>query len=393
MDSLLQLPNVVSPNFDRVGAAKNENPSVKLFQPLTIKNLTLKNRLIVAPMCIFSTHHDGKPNSFHLIHYGNLALRGAGLIIVEATAVQPIGRISPNDLGLWSDEQVAPFKALVDHMHFYGSAAGIQIAHAGRKASGPVELPGVNSTMSSVEEGGWPDKIVGPSPIPAADGWKAPNELTKEQIKELVNDFAQAARRANEAGFDVVEIHAAHGYLIHEFLSPVTNKRTDEYGGSFENRIRLCLEVVEAVKTQWPAEKPLFIRFSCTDFIENGWDLDETVKLCTIVKNMGVDVVDCSAGGTDGRLQKLPPLVPGYQVPYAKEVKKINPDMIVTAVGLITSGKQAEEILQNGYADAITVGRSFLRDSSTVLNWADELGVEIVWPCQYSRAKVRKNKK
>jgi len=391
MADLLKLPNVVCPNFEKTGAAKDGNTSVKLFQPLTIKGLTLKNRLIVAPMCVFSTHHDGKPNSFHLIHYGNLALRGVGLIIVEATAVQPIGRITPSDLGLWSDEQVAPFKTLVDHMHFYGAAAGIQIGHAGRKASGPVELVGSIPGMSSVEEGGWPDKIVAPSPIANGDGWTTPNELTKEQIKELVNDFAQAARRANEAGFDVVEIHAAHGYLIHQFLSPITNKRTDEYGGSFENRIRFCVEVVDAVKAQWPAEKPLFIRFSCTDFIENGWSLEETVKLSTIVKSKGVDVVDCSAGAIDGKLQKLPPLVPGYQVPYAQEVKKNNPDLIVTAVGLITSGKQAEEILQNGYADAITVGRSFLRDSSTVLNWAAELDVDVVWPCQYSRARVRKN--
>ncbi|OUM56988.1 hypothetical protein PIROE2DRAFT_18170 [Piromyces sp. E2] len=245
--------------------------------------------------------------------------------------------------------------------------------------------------MSSVEEGGWPDKIVGPSPIPTDKDWVAPNELTKEQIKELVNDFAQAARRANEAGFDVVEIHAAHGYLIHQFLSPVTNKRTDEYGGSFENRIRFCLEVIEGVKTQWPAEKPLFIRFSCSDFIENGWDVQETAKLCSIIKKMGIDVVDCSAGGTDPRLQVLPPLVPGYQVPFAQEVKKQNPDMLVTAVGLILNGKQAEEILQNGYADAITVGRAFLRNTSTVLDWASELDVDVQWPCQYRRAQLRKN--
>ncbi|ORX48647.1 NADH:flavin oxidoreductase/NADH oxidase [Piromyces finnis] len=391
MNDLLKLPNVNNPNFNKVGSSKDKNCQVKLFQPLNIKNVTLKNRLIVAPMCIFSTHSDGKPNSLHLIHYGNLALRGAGLIIVEATAVQEIGRITPYDLGLWSDEQIAPFKALVENMHFQGSLAGIQLAHAGRKASGPNELLRNQKGMSTIEEGGWPEKIVAPSPIPVDNDWATPNELNKEQIKQLINDFANAARRANEAGFDVVEIHAAHGYLIHQFLSPITNKRTDEYGGSFENRIRLCLEVIEGIKTQWPAEKPLFIRFSCTDFIENGWNIQETVKLCTIIKKMGIDVVDCSAGALDGRLQNLPPLVPGYQVPYAHEVKKQNPDMLVTAVGLITNGKQAEEILQNDYADAITVGRSFLRDSSTVLNWADELGVDIEWPCQYSRARISKN--
>lgn len=386
MTDLLNLPNISYKNFALVGAAKNaEKSKIKLFEPLTIKNITLKNRLIVAPMCIFSASKDGKPNSLHLIHYGNLALRGAGLIIVEATAVQEVGRISPCDLGLWNDEQIEPLKKIVEFIHFQGSFAGIQLAHAGRKGSGPSGLlRGIKSSMSTIEENGWPDKIVGPSPIPLEDGWTAPNELTKEQIKQLINDFAQAARRANEAGFDVVEIHAAHGYLIHEFLSPITNKRTDEYGGSFENRIRLCLEVIEAIKAQWPAEKALFIRFSCSDYMEGGWNIEETAKLCSIIKKMGIDLVDCSSGGLDPK-QKLPELVLGYQVPFAKEVKKQNPDMLVTAVGLINSGKQAEEILQSGVADAITVGRAFLRDSSTVLNWADELGVDVEWPCQYVR--------
>jgi len=391
MSDLLKLPHVCYKDYAKVGAAKDgENCKAKLFKPLKIKNVTLKNRLIVAPMCLFSARSDGKPNSLHYIHYGNLAQRGAGLIIVEATAVQEVGRISPCDLGLWNDEQVESFKPIVDFIHFNNSLAGIQLAHAGRKASGPCELLRGRNDMSSVEENGWPDKIVGPSAIPLNTEWKAPNELTKEQIKKFVNDFAQAARRANEAGFDVVEIHAAHGYLLHEFLSPITNKRTDEYGGSFENRIRLCLEVIEAVKTQWPSEKPLIIRFSCSDYIEGGWNVEETAKLCSIIKKMGIDLVDCSSGGL-GPDQKLPELVPGYQVPFAKEVKKQNPDMLVTAVGLILNGKQAEEVLQSGAADAITVGRAFLRDSSTVMNWADDINVEIEWPRQYRRSQLKKN--
>jgi len=243
--------------------------------------------------------------------------------------------------------------------------------------------------MATAEDNGWPDKIVAPSPIAYDDTFAVPKELTKEEIKNVVKDFGEAARRANEAGFDVVEIHAAHGYLIHEFLSPLTNKRTDEYGGSFENRIRLCLEVVESVKANWPAEKPIFIRFSCEDYVEGGWNVQETAKICSIVKKMGIDLVDCSSGGLSAE-QKIT-LAPGYQVPFAQEVKKQNPDLIVSSVGLITNGKQAEEILESGAADVITVGRPFLRDPSTVLNWADDIGVEIQWPSQYVRGRVRKN--
>jgi len=387
---MYELPNICEKNFAQTGAALDPNNcKAKLFKPITIKNTTVKNRIFVAPMCIFSAHHDGKPNSLHLVHYGNLAQRGAGLIVVEATAVQENGRISPCDLGLWSDEQVEHFKPMVDFMHFHGAVAGIQLNHAGRKASGICGLLHGDS-MSSAEEHGWPDNLSAPSPIALNEKFTVPHELTKEQIQKLVEDFGSAARRANEAGFDVIEIHAAHGYLIHQFLSPITNKRTDEYGGSFENRIRLCLEVIKSIKTQWPEEKPLIIRFSCEDYIENGWNVQETAKLCSIIKTIGIDLVDCSSGAIDPQ-QKLPPLVPGYQVKFAQEVKKQNPDLLVSAVGLILDGKQAEEILQSGASDVISVGRPFLRDPSTVLTWAYDLNVEVEWPAQYKRAKLRKN--
>jgi len=386
---MYELPNVCYKNHAQVGAALDKNSKDKLFKPLTIKNFTIKNRIFVAPMCMFSAKPDGKPNTFHLIHYGNLALRGAGLIVVEATAVQENGRISPCDLGLWNDEQVEHFKPMVEYMHFNGAIVGIQISHAGRKASASCNLLN-RGVMSSPEENGWPDNIIAPSAIAFSENFTTPKEFTKEQILQLIEDFGQAARRANEAGFDAIEIHAAHGYLLHEFLSPISNKRTDEYGGSFENRIRVLLEVIKSVKKYWPSEKLLLVRFSCSDYIEGGWNIEETVKVCSIIKTMGIDIVDCSSGGISPE-QKLPELVPGYQVPFAKEVKKQNPDLIVSTVGLIYDGKQAEEILQSGAADIISVGRPFLRDSSTVMNWADDINVEIEWPRQYRRSQLKKN--
>jgi len=389
---MYELPNICYKNFAQVGAALDgENCKTKLFKPLTIKKITIKNRIFVAPMCMFSARPDGFPNSLHFIHYGNLAQRGAGLIVVEATAVQENGRISPCDLGLWNDEQIQHFKPMVDTMHYYGAVAGIQLGHAGRKGSSACELLHENR-IASKEENGWPDNIVAPSAIALNDKFTTPKALTKEQIQKLVKDFGEAARRANEAGFDVIEIHAAHGFLLHQFLSPVTNKRKDEYGGSFENRTRLCLEVIKSVKAKWPKEKPLFIRFSCEDYIKDGWNIQETAKLCSIIKKMGIDLVDCSSGGI-GPQQKLPKLVPGYQVPFAKEVKKQNPDLLISSVGLILDGKQAEEILQSGASDVVSVGRSFLRDSSTVLNWAADIDTEVEWPRPYARSKLNNNKK
>jgi len=383
----MELPNVCNKNHTKTGAAIDKDCKTKLFQPLTVKNITFKNRIFLAPMCTYSARDDGKPNSFHLMHYGGIAHRGAALVMIGASAVQKIGRVSPCDLGLWSNDQVAAFKPLLDYIHFSGSYAGIQLAHGGRKSSGACRLLN-RVNMATVEEGGWPEDIVGPSPIPFNEEFTTPKELTREQIQEIVKDFGEGARRANEAGFDIVQIHAAHGYLIHQFLSPLSNHRTDEYGGSFENRIRLCLEVIQSVKKQWPEEKPLFIRFSCEDYVEGGWNLEETIKLCRIVKEMGIDFVDCSSGGVS-KDQVIPKLVPGYQVPFAKAMKKENPDVLISTVGLILDGKQAEEILQSGAADAICVGRPFLRDPSTVLNWARDTQTEIEWPCQYVRAKPK----
>jgi len=317
---MYELPNVCYEKHAQVGAILDENYKGILFKPITFKSVTVKNRIFVAPMDTYSARTDGKPNSFHLIHYGSFAQRGAGLIMVEATSVQEKGRISPCDLGLWNDDQVEHFKPMVDYMHFNGAIAAVQLAHGGRKSSGGCRLIKGNG-MSTVEENGWPDNIVAPSAIAYDNNFTVPKELSKEQIKEVVNDFGEAARRANEAGFDIVEIHSAHGYLLHQFLSPITNKRTDEYGGSFENRIRLCLEVIESVKANWPSEKPIFIRFTCADYVEGGWTVQDTAKLCSIVKKMGIDLVDCSSGGLSAE-QKLPELVPGYQVPFAREVKK-----------------------------------------------------------------------
>jgi len=386
---MYDLPKIVSVlDPAKSGAAVDPNNQTILFKPITIKNTTVKNRIFVAPMCMFSAGHDGKPNSMHYVHYGSIAQRGAGLIVIEATAVQDIGRITPSDLGLWNDEQIQYFKPMVDFMHYYGAVVAVQLGHAGRKASDSNPLL-FKSGMASVEEHGWPDKIVGPSPIALNEKFTTPIELSKEQIKKLVEDFGEAARRADEAGIDVVEIHAAHGYLIHQFLSPVTNHRTDEYGGSFENRIRFCLEVIESVKSKWPKEKPIFVRFSATDYVENGWDVNETSKICSIIKKMGIDLVDCSSGAI-GPQQKLPPLVPGYQVPLAKEVKKQNPDLLVSTVGIILDGPQAEEILQSGAADVITVGRPFLSSPSVVLKWAQQLNVEVQWTPHFGAGKPLK---
>jgi 2,4-dienoyl-CoA reductase-like NADH-dependent reductase (Old Yellow Enzyme family) len=350
----------------------------KLFSPLTIKSTTFKNRIVMSPMCQYSAT-DGFPNDWHLVHLGSRAAGGAGLIMTEATSVSPEGRISPGDLGLWNDEQINGFSRIVSFIHLRGAVAGVQLAHAGRKASCAVPLEG--GKQLSEKQGGW--QTIAPCDIPFIAGDRVPESLNKTGIHKVVNDFKAAAGRARVAGFNVIEIHCAHGYLLHEFLSPLSNQRTDEYGGSFENRTRLLRQVTEAVKPEWPDENALFIRISATDWIEGGWTIEESVKLGYILKDMGVDLIDCSSGGNvyDARI----PFGPGYQVPFSEAVRKTG--ILTGAVGFITTASQAESILREEKADLILLGRELLRNPYFPLFAARELDADVKWPVQYLRAK------
>lgn len=350
-----------------------------LFSPIKIKNVQLKNRIVVSPMCEYSSV-DGFANNWHLVHLGSRAVGGAGLIITEATAVSPEGRISIVDLGIWKDEHKEKLKEIVDFIHENGSVAGVQLAHAGRKAS--FDIPWENPAQVSKENGGW--DTVAPSAIQFNPKDKMPIALDKAGIEKVKADFKAATKRALEVGFKVVEVHAAHGYLLHQFLSPLSNQRTDEYGGSFENRIRLVLEVVAAVQEVWPAENPLFVRISATDWVDGGWNETESVQLAEILKEKGVDVIDTSTGGL-AREQQIP-VAPNYQVKFAQQIKQ-QTGMITGAVGLITEAEQAERILQSGQADLIFLARELLRNPYFPLHAAKQLGDDIKWPVQYERAK------
>ena len=350
----------------------------RLFTPVTIKSITLKNRIAMAPMCQYSAK-DGFSNHWHLTHYGARAVGGAGLIIQEATAVTPEGRITPGDLGIWSDEHVEGFKMITSFIHRHGSVAGIQIAHAGRKGS--CAVPDLGGKQLDLASGGW--QTLAPSDIPFNEGDRVPHQLSKEEILLIVSQFKDAAGRAVAAGYKVLEIHSAHGYLLQEFLSPLSNKRTDNYGGSFENRIRLLTEVVGAVKLVWPEENPLFVRISAFEWVDGGWTIDESVKLATILKDEGVDLIDCSSGGNISNAKI--PFGPNYQVLFAEAVKKTG--ILAGAVGLITSATQAESILNENKADIILLGRELLRNPYFPLFAARELKNDISWPTQYIRAK------
>jgi 2,4-dienoyl-CoA reductase-like NADH-dependent reductase (Old Yellow Enzyme family) len=350
-----------------------------LFDPLTIRGLTFANRVFVSPMCQYSSD-DGYANDWHFVHLGSRAVGGAGLVMTEATAVRPEGRISPQDLGIWSDGHIEMLTRIVSFIHEQGSIAGMQLAHAGRKASTRRPWDGHGAIPES--DGGW-TKVVAPSASPFADTYPMPQALTADGIQEVVGAFAAAARRACQAGFRVVEIHAAHGYLIHEFLSPLSNRREDNYGGSFENRTRLCREVVAAVRLEWPKELPLFVRISATDWVEGGWDIDQSVKLVELMKPMGVDLIDCSSGGNVPHAQI--PVGAGYQVPFAEQIRR-ETGIMTGAVGLITSPVQAEHIIRTEQADAVIMAREFLRDPYWPLRAARELEQPIAWPVQYLRA-------
>ena len=350
----------------------------KLFSPLSIRSVNLKNRIAVSPMCQYSALN-GFANDWHLVHLGSRAAGGAGLVIMEATAVAPEGRITPGDIGIWDDAFIPVLKRIVDFIHLQGSVAAIQLAHAGRKAS--CAVPHDGGKQLSSDQGGW--ETVAPSAIPFRNGDRIPVQLSKDGIGKIVSSFKAAAARAFEAGFRIVEIHSAHGYLLQEFLSPLSNRRNDEYGGSFENRISLLIQVVEAIKTVWPAENPLFVRISATEWTEGGWSIEESVKLASILKNIEVDLIDCSSGGNI--YDAVIPLSPGYQVPLSQAVRKTG--ILTGAVGLITGAQQAESILSEEKADLVLLGREMLRNPYFPMKAAKELGVDISWPVQYIRSR------
>jgi len=349
-----------------------------LFEPLTLRGVTLLNRILVSPMCEYSSI-DGFASDWHLVHLGSRAVGGAGLVFSEATAVTPEGRISPEDLGIWDDAHVDMLSRITTFIHGQKAVAGMQLAHAGRKGSTkrPWEGPGA----VALDAGGW--EPVGPTGEPFAEGYPTPRPLDATGITRVIGAFAAAARRALAAGFDVVEVHAAHGYLLHEFMSPLSNTRNDEYGGSFENRIRLCLEVVDAVRAVWPDRQPVFARISCTDWADGGWDIEQSVELARRLKVRGVDLVDCSSGGNVAHARIA--LSPGYQVPFAERVRR-DAHIATGAVGLITSAQQANAIVAAGQADCVLMARELLRDPYFPLRAARELEVPVDWPPQYLRA-------
>jgi 2,4-dienoyl-CoA reductase-like NADH-dependent reductase (Old Yellow Enzyme family) len=349
-----------------------------LFEPLSLRDLTLANRIVVSPMCQYSSV-DGFSNDWHFVHLATRAVGGAALVFTEASAVTAAGRISPQDLGIYDDAHVAGLERIVRFIHAQGARAGIQIAHAGRKGSTVRPWEGAGEVPPSA--GGWTP--VGPTTDPFTAGYPTPRALPATEIAAIVDAFRQAARRALAAGFDVVEIHAAHGYLVHEFLSPLVNTRTDEYGGSFDNRVRLGLEVAEAVRSEWPDRSPLFVRVSATDWKEGGWDIEQCVELARRLRERGVDLIDCSSAGAvhDARI----PIGPGYQVDFAERIKR-EAGVATGAVGLITDPQQADAIVRGERADCVLIARELLRDPYWPLHAARELGHLTPWPAQYLRA-------
>ena len=360
-------------------ANKSLPANAHLFEPFKLRGVTLSNRIVVSPMCQYSSV-EGFANEWHFVHLGSRAVGGAGLIVTEATAVLPEGRISPQDLGIWNDDHIEPLSRILRFIHEQGGVAGIQLAHAGRKAS--TYRPWEGEGILPESKGGW-HRIVAPSPVPFADHYGMPEALTENGIVEVIRAFGEAARRAMESGFRVIEIHAAHGYLLHQFLSPLSNLRTDRYGGSLENRSRLLQEVIKAVRQRWPEGLPLFARISATDWAEGGWDIEQSLGLSRNLGQLGVDLIDCSSGGT---LPRVPiPSGPGYQAGFAERIRR-ETGMSTAAVGMITAPAQADHIIRNGQADLVVLARELLRDPYWPLRAARELGYPIAWPAQYLRA-------
>jgi 2,4-dienoyl-CoA reductase-like NADH-dependent reductase (Old Yellow Enzyme family) len=351
---------------------------VHLFDELKIRSVTLRNRVVVSPMCQYSST-DGFATDWHLVHLGSRAVGGAAAVIAEATAVTAEGRISPADLGIWKDAHIDTLARIAAFIRGQGAAAGVQLAHAGRKAS--VRRPWEGGGAVADAEGGWTP--MAPSAIAFEERYRTPGELDERGIRTIVEAFAAAAGRAKQARFQVVEIHGAHGYLIHEFLSPLSNRRQDAYGGAFENRTRFAREVVGAVRQVWPAELPLFVRISATDWVEGGWDPEQSVELAKQLKQLGADLIDCSSGGSSPAAKI--PMGPGYQVPFAEKIRR-EAGVLTGAVGVITDAEQADEIIREGKADVVLLAREFLRQPYWPIHAAQELGREIAWPPQYLRA-------
>lgn len=350
----------------------------KLFSPLVLRETTFKNRVFVSPMCQYSAV-DGVPNDWHLVHLGARAVGGAALVTAEATAVSPQGRISPGDTGIWNATQAQVFARIATFIKAQGALAGIQITHAGRKASNTEPWNG-NRPMTAAE-GAW--QTCAPSALAYDKGWPVPQAMTQQDIDTLHDQFCAAAERALHAGFDVIEVHMAHGYLLHEFLSPLSNQRHDAYGGSLENRMRLPLQIAQAVRDIWPDGKPVFVRISATDWIDGGWDLQQSIALAQALKQRGIDLIDCSSGGNSPAKITV---APGYQVPFAEAIRH-QAGIATGAVGMITTARQAEEIIEQGRADAVSLAREMLRDPYWPLRAAHGLKADIAWPQQYDRAK------
>ncbi len=350
-----------------------------LFDPLEIRSIRFKNRIAISPMCQYSSQ-DGFANDWHLVHLGSRAVGGACMVIQEATAVSPRGRITPDDMGLWKDEHIESLQRITRFIKKQDSVPGIQLAHAGRKAS--IVSPWMGGKVLEIQEGGWVAQA--PSAIPFRSTDPVPESMSKDGIKQLREDFKSAAGRAITAGFEVLEIHGAHGYLINSFLSPLSNHRTDEYGGGFENRCRLLEEIAADIRSIWPEKFPLFVRISATDYAEGGWELNSTVSLASRLKKLGVDLIDTSSGGLLPNIKI--PLGPGYQVPFSETIRK-ETGILTGAVGLITKAEQAEEIISTGKADMVLIARESLRNPNFPLKAAKVLGKEINWPVQYERAK------
>jgi len=353
----------------------------QLFSPLALRELTLKNRIVVSPMCQYSAV-DGVPGPWHLVHLGSRAVGGASLVFTEASAVSAEGRISPADTGIWTDAQAEAWAPMVKFIREQGAAAGIQLAHAGRKAS--TDAPWRGGTPLSAREGGW--QPVAPSALGFSPKHPEPRALSSAEIDQIVEQFVAAARRSLEAGFEVAELHMAHGYLLHQFLSPLSNQREDEYGGSLDNRMRLPLRVAEAVREVWPERWPLFVRISATDWVEGGWDLEQSLALAGRLREAGVDLIDCSSGGAvpDAAI----PAGPGFQTPFATAVRE-RAGIASGAVGFITDPVQAEQIVATGLSDVVLLARELLRDPYWPLRAAQRLGVALSWPAQYERAMPR----
>ncbi|SFW21395.1 2,4-dienoyl-CoA reductase [Nitrosovibrio sp. Nv17] len=360
-----------------------EVPEVDLMSPLALRGVTLRNRIAMSPMCMYSAH-DGFADDFHLVHLGSRAVGGAGLVVVEATAITAEGRISPGDTGIWKDEHIEPLARIARFVERQGAVPGIQLAHAGRKASCDAPWKGGGS-LKTAAAGGWP--VVGPSPLPFYAGDPVPVPLSETDIEAYVEAWGAAARRALAAGFKVIELHAAHGYLMHEFLSPLSNHRTDGYGGSLENRMRFPLEVARRLREAIPPELPLFVRISATDWADGGWDVEQSIILCRELKSLGVDLVDVSSGGTapDARI----PVARGYQVPFARRIRE-EAHIRTGGVGLITDPQYADEIITSGQADLVFIGRELLREPYWALKAQQALGMEPEWPIQYGYAVKRR---